>query len=212
MSRGAALAALVLLAACGPGPQSTTSSGTVKGASFTEPYAIYNIRGVFILQDKLSVLISDDPSACDHLTYDSEQERPYLKLPDGSHAPSLWMKTNDHTDALTDMRAVGDDLQAIFDPGAPVGDECAQASCQGRWVNASKGTMEIEGTKDPNEADSFAAGSFYLTFSGEQLSGDFRAVPCKSLKVEGCSVAGGTAAPALGLLALALLGRRRRGA
>lgn len=213
MSRSTALLALVLVAAgCGSAPQENTSEGTVAGVAFTQPTAFYNVKGVIILRDELAVLISDDPSACDHLTYDSDQERPYLKLADGTHAPSLWMKMLDKADGLANMRGIGDDLSADFDPGAPAGEVCAGESCQARWLRASRGTVDILHTADPGSTGAYAAGEYYLTFDGQQISGTFRAVPCKALKVEGCggcASSGAGLAPGLALLALAALRRRR---
>ncbi|HEY3446955.1 MAG TPA: hypothetical protein VGK67_11355 [Myxococcales bacterium] len=211
MSRRAVIAGLFFLAACGGPAGENSSSGSVKGVSFspTEPYAIYMVKGNPILQDKLVILISDDPDSCEHLENVDSSEQPYLKMPDGSHAPSIWMKTNDHTDILTDMRGVGDDLYASFDPGAAKGSDCAAAPCEGKWIAASKGTLEINASSDPSSAGAWAAGSYYLTFDGEQISGTFRAKPCKTMKIDGCSVVAGGSFPALGLLALALLKRRR---
>lgn len=215
MSRRAAVAALVVLAACG-GPQGTNSAaGTAKGVTFDHPeqgvYAVYNIKGNYIVQDSLVIVISNDPDACSNLEYPENSEQPFLKNPiDGSHAPTIWIKTTTHSDILTTMRGVGDDLYARFDPGAPADSTCAQAACDGKWIVASKGSLEIDASSNPDSPDAWAAGSYYLTFQGEQLSGTFHATPCKSMKIGGCSAAGGSAIPALGLLALALAKRRKR--
>ncbi|MGC4115448.1 MAG: hypothetical protein QM765_12760 [Myxococcales bacterium] len=213
MSRLAAFAAVIFLAGC-MGPQGeNTATGSVKGVTFEddEVYAVYNVKGNPILQDPLVILISNDPDACAHLEYGSTNaEQPFLKLEDGTHAPSIWVKTNDHTDILTDMRGVGDDLYARLDLGAPADSECADEPCEGKWLTASKGTLEINASSNPSDDTGWAAGSYYLTFQGEQLSGSFRARPCRDMKIAGCSTAGGSAIPALGLLALALLKRRAR--
>ncbi len=213
--RAAIAGSLVLLAACGTGPVGTNrASGSVKGVTFDKPegvYAIYSVKGNPVLQDQLVILISNDPNACYNLDYGAENsEQPFLKADDGSHAPSLWFKTTDHTDILTDMRGVGDDLYVRFDPGAPAKSECADAPCEGKWIAASKGTLEINASSNPNDPNGWASGSYYLTFQGEQLSGEFHATPCTGMRVAGCSAALGPALPALGLLALALLKRRRR--
>ena len=198
------------LAACGGGPETTTSDGVVKNIAFKKPVAIFNTKNIYILRDQLAVLVSDDPDACAHLAFDGDQERPYLLLSDGSHAPSLWMRMTDHSDVVNDMRGVGEDLHASFDPGAAAGDPCGLSSCQSLWIAAEKGTADINSSQDPSQTDSKAKGDYSLVFSGQQISGTFDAQSCPNLKVSGCSAAGtGALVPGLSLLALALLKRRR---
>ena len=209
MLRRFALAALVLTAAsCNGGPGDTSAAGSVTGVSFVKPTAIFNTKSIPVLRDQLAVVISDDPDACAHLQFDGDNERPYLLLPDGSHEPSLWMRMTDHSTVLTDLRGIGEDLHASFDPGAPVGAPCGVSACESTWISADRGTADINSSADPGQADSTARGDYALNFSGDQISGDFDAKPCGNLKVSGCTVAGGALAPGLALLGLALLKRR----
>lgn len=199
-------------ASCGDkGPESTTFEGSVSGTTFQSPTAIFADKKNRMWRDQLAILISDDPDACGHLAYDDDQERPFLKLPDGSHAPSLWLKMTDRSPIFTDMRGIGDDLHADFDPGAPAGDDCGSASCQVRWLAAKRGSVLIEASDPSDDTGATARGSYAIDFGGGNLaSGDFRAVPCNALKAEGCSAVSGGALPLAGLLSLLALRRRRR--
>ncbi len=204
---------LAALAACGKAPEETTAEGSVAGISFSAPYAIYNHDSKMLLRDQISVLISDDPNACEHLEYDGESTRPFLALPDGSHAPSLWMDMLDHNDVMSSMRGVGEDLTASFDPGAPASSECGTAACQAAWLSAKKGSANLLSTNDPKDSNAAARGDFHLVFAdGSQLSGTFSASPCTELRAKGCGCdagAAGVAAPAFALLVLAAFRRRR---
>lgn len=202
---------LIALASCGDGgPSDTAFSGSVHGIGLRAPTAVFDIRSNTLARDQLTVLVSDDPDACSHVTYIEGEERPYLKMPDGSHAPSLWLKMTDHSPVLADLRGIGDDLHASFDPGAPAGDPCGSSACQARWLGAVRGSSQIIASGDPSDTDARARGTFHLDFGdGNLVSGDFDAMPCKALKAEGCSAAGGGLAPLFGVLAGGVFFRRR---
>ncbi|MBI5546807.1 MAG: hypothetical protein HY901_23235 [Deltaproteobacteria bacterium] len=200
---------LLLTLACGKGPGETEVSGSVQQISFSDPVAVFNVDEIYVLRDQVAVLISDDPSACEHMAFEEGQNRPFLKMPDGSHAPSLWLNMTDHSAMVTDLRGVGDDLDASFDPGAPAGDECGQAACQSRWLAANKGSARISSSDSTDETGAAARGEFYLTFDTDQISGTFKAVPCKGLKVDGCSAGGAGLFPGLALVAVWSLRRKR---
>jgi len=203
---------LLALAACGKSPEGTTVEGAVGEVAFQDPIAIYYCDEKMFLRDQITVLISDDPKACEHLIYDGDATRPYLLLPEGGHAPSLWLDMVDHNDLMTSMRGVGEDLKASFDPGAAAGTDCGSVACQSAWLAPKTGSANILSTNSPKEANAYAKGDFHLTFpEGSQLSGTFVATPCKELKSQGCGCdVGPTAlAPGLALLLLGTLRRRR---
>ena len=215
----------LLLAGCNSDPSATTAEGSVAGVALASPSAVYSNDG-----DKTRVILSGDAQACGHLVNAGATSNSLVGADGGGTVPSLFLLISNGGFFSNEVRTVGDDLSASFDPGGPFGVQnlddggCLQGDAQPTdggpsgslfgcraTVDASSGRGHLFHTDETAGArsDARATGDFDLQFpDGGALHGTFVAAPCNAIH-GGCSYGAGGILGSLLALGL-LLGRRQR--
>ncbi|MBS2027528.1 MAG: hypothetical protein JST54_06430 [Deltaproteobacteria bacterium] len=225
MRTSLALALSASLLGCSSEPTSTSVTSKGSGVpTFSHPTAFYDKTGTW------NVMIADEPSLCSNLQFIEGPAPIDVPGAGSSSIPSIRLQLSTGKFMGNDLRSVGDDMDALLDPGGPLGAMGNDGSCQEpapvdiedagpftvrtscrNMVQAMSGSANLIHVDNLDTKGAHASGTFDVTFpDGGELQGSFVASPCTQLDLAGCTAAEGSTLFPLLALAGALALRRKR--